>query len=137
MVDDAAERVEAADEIRRRPLALEDGLLRMVAKSAHGREDLSQAVLANEVTNQKGVAHDSHRLHVWACIVGGSLESLQVRCHRLGYRKQNLPRSGPSDVEDCASPDDGTVENLRNGESRLGTPLALEATMSACLAVKT
>jgi hypothetical protein len=56
--DDAGEFNAAADEVAGRELAFEDGVLEMVAKTAHEFEDFAEAaVVGDVVTDEIGLAH--------------------------------------------------------------------------------
>jgi hypothetical protein len=58
VVDDAGKFGAAANDIACRELALEDGVLKMVAEAAHGLEDFAEALfIADVVTNEVGGAH--------------------------------------------------------------------------------
>jgi len=58
MVDDSGDFGAAADEVAGRELALEDGVLEMVAVPAHGFEDFAETlVVADVVANEIGLSH--------------------------------------------------------------------------------
>lgn len=58
MVDDLAECLAALGKVDRPELALEDGVLQVVAKAAHGFEDLAEPfVVTDVVADEEGVAH--------------------------------------------------------------------------------
>ena len=58
VVDDAGEFGAAADEVAGGELAFEDGVLEVVAVTAHGLEDLAEAVVvADVVADEVGLAH--------------------------------------------------------------------------------
>ncbi len=58
VVDDGGEFGAEADEVSRGELALEDGVLQVVAVAAHGLEDFAQAfVVGNVVADEEGFAH--------------------------------------------------------------------------------
>ena len=73
VLDDLTECVSALGQIDRRELALEDRVLRMVAKVSHGLEDLAEAfIVADVVADEKGISHG--RISPWrqTTIHGGS-----------------------------------------------------------------
>jgi len=58
MLDQLAEHMAAFGQIDGRELALEDGVLEVVAEIAHGLEDLAQSfIVANIVADEKRISH--------------------------------------------------------------------------------
>lgn len=61
MIDDAGEFGAAPNQVARGELALEYGVLQMITVAAHRLEDFAQPlVVADVVTNQKGLPHLNH-----------------------------------------------------------------------------
>ena len=60
MMNDLRQRRPATDQIGGGELTLEDGILQVIAKAAHGLEDLAESlVVADVVTNQVRLAHST------------------------------------------------------------------------------
>jgi hypothetical protein len=63
VMDDAGEVGAAADQVAGGEMALEDGVLQVVAEAAHGFEDLAEAsVVADVVTDEIRLAHEAASL---------------------------------------------------------------------------
>ena len=77
VVDDAGEFGAAADEVAGRELALEDGVLKMVAVAAHGFEDFAKALVVRDVvTDEIGLAQriSSFGVSLLSCAAWGDLQ---------------------------------------------------------------
>lgn len=61
VIDDAGKFGAAPNQIARSELALEYGVLQMIAVPAHGLEDFAQTLVVGDVvTNQIGLSHSGH-----------------------------------------------------------------------------
>ena len=123
VLDDAGEFGAAADEVGRGELAFEDGVLEMVAETAHESEDFAEAaVVGDVVTDEIGLAHVGYLRRV-GLPASRCRKTMRARLSSASVAASSMPMRAPSLTRGTAAILSAMSQQGISGRSRrLGKP---------------